>query len=259
MDFSVDSFSTLIFAILLSSIRYVSLLTIFPAFTLVQLPNSILFGISAGLMLPVIPVTYQWLSIAEPGFLFILTIAFKEGMIGLALGFLTGLPIWAISGAGDLVDLNRGADSQGLFNPALEQEGSPTGAYFTAIAVLIFVTIGGFMITVQIVFSSYTAWPLKELFFDTRVFTLDYFLSAMSQFAKILFIFASPFLIAMFMAETFVGTSARLASRYGHMDLSLIYKSIVYLLLLPFFTYYLLHGLDTPFQYILSIIELLET
>lgn len=232
----------------LSTARLVGFAAIFPAFTIVQMPNSLRFGVTFALAAPLMPGSFFWISEATPNIFQLAGIGMREALIGAGLGLLCGVPIWAASAAGDVVDLYRGADSQGLFNPALEEEGSPTGALLSIIVLLVFVSVGGLTIVTNIVYASYEFWPLSSTGPMVSAEGVKAVLRSFDWFARLMLAIAAPFLIAMFAAEIGVGIIGRAARRYSSLDLALVLKTLIYVVLLPGYLFFFADAIMGPFS-----------
>src|SRR5258707_8184591 len=89
---------------------------------------------------------------------------FKEVIIGLVIGLVLGVPIWAAEAAGDVLDLQRGSTAAGLLDPLATTEESITGTLFGLVMVALYFGSGGLPLTLRTVYDSYGIWPVASAF-----------------------------------------------------------------------------------------------
>ena len=89
----------------------------------------------------------------------LILIAAKEAAIGAVLAVLVAIPVVVAEGAGRVIDLARGAAGEDRVGPSGEST-SPLGALLGMAAVVVFFGIGGHLLVVRALVSSYEALPL---------------------------------------------------------------------------------------------------
>lgn len=90
-------------------------------------------------------------------------IILKEVLVGLMLGFLAGIPFWAVQSAGFLVDNQRGASMAELAEILGGEQNSPTGNMLFQCMIYLLYSTGAFLAIVGAVHASYEAWPAERL------------------------------------------------------------------------------------------------
>ncbi|WP_241194401.1 type III secretion system export apparatus subunit SctT [Pseudomonas synxantha] len=91
------------------------------------------------------------------------TLIFKEVVLGVLLGLVLGLPFWLFESVGALLDNQRGALTGGQLNPALGADATPIGHMLKEMTIVVLMTTLGFEVLLQVLWSSYTAWPALTL------------------------------------------------------------------------------------------------
>jgi type III secretion protein T len=95
---------------------------------------------------------------AEPGYYWI-ALLLKEVALGLLIGVILSLPFWLFESVGALLDNQRGALTGGQLNPALGADATPLGHLFKEMTVVVMMTLLGFDVLLQVLWSSYEVWP----------------------------------------------------------------------------------------------------
>ena len=91
------------------------------------------------------------------------TILVKETLIGMLLGYLSGMLFWTIQCAGFFIDNQRGASMAEGADPLSGEQTSPLGSFFFQSAVYLFFSTGAFLALLGVVYASYEIWPVTQL------------------------------------------------------------------------------------------------
>lgn len=159
-----------------------------------------------------------------------LGLAAKEAAIGVILGALIAAPFWAIEAAGTYLDYQRGGNPQAL-DPAASVDASLFGAMFQQSLVVFLMYSGGLHALLEIVWSSYAAWPVLDaptwpgLHAWTAIGAL---LAATMRFALTL---AFPYLLALGAIEACFALLSRINAKFPAYVAALPFKSVALLLL----------------------------
>ncbi|MEH7112330.1 flagellar biosynthetic protein FliR [Neobacillus niacini] len=86
----------------------------------------------------------------------------KEVLVGLCLGFLTNLILYAVQLAGSFIDLQSGFAMATMFNPQTGIQENLTGRFFYIVAILFFLSIDGHHILIKGVLASYEWIPVDS-------------------------------------------------------------------------------------------------
>ena len=157
----------------------------------------------------------------------------KEAMIGVIIGFLSQLILYAVQTAGALIDTQRGMDHPGLFAPQLPGHISALGQLQFQAALVIFLVMNGHLIFLRALARSFEQIPLM---------TFPQFAGPASlaeQFGRIsgeVFVIAlqlgAPVLITLFLVDVLFGAIGKVAAQVNVHQESMTVKAFVGLLIL---------------------------
>lgn len=161
---------------------------------------------------------------------------FKELFIGILLGFMVSIPFYFSQAAGVLIDFMRGSSSLGVTDPTTQAQITPIGLLYNYVLIVLFFQIDGPFYFFDGVVQSYTAIPVDK-FFQSAFFTLDTpfwqaMLKLLTQFTVISIQLAAPSIVAILMAEMFLGIANRLAPQVQIAFLGMSLKSLLGIALL---------------------------
>ncbi|WP_316359325.1 EscT/YscT/HrcT family type III secretion system export apparatus protein [Candidatus Neptunichlamydia sp. REUL1] len=168
----------------------------------------------------------------------------KEILVGLLLGFFITVPFYMVQTAGTIIDYLRGASIMQAQDPSMQTQTSPIGILFNYILIVIFFQIDGPFLFFDALMKSYELIPPDKLI-------NPHFLSVKSNFWKVTFDLvnqivtiaiqlAAPALVAILMAEMFLGIANRLAPQVQIAFLGMSIKSLLGLGLLFAAWYFIL-------------------
>jgi type III secretion protein T len=163
----------------------------------------------------------------------------KEGMVGLVLGLLLGIPFWGVQTAGDVIDADRGATQQNQTDPVNAQEVSTTGTVLLLAGLSIFVIAGGLYAVVQLMYESYKFWPINQVTPPVGGDTLLTLGKTLTLIFTIGIIVAGPALIILFIIDLILAFENKLAPGVQLSDMSNGLKNIVVGLMIPFYGIFL--------------------
>ena len=231
-------------ALVAGSARAAGFMLLFPLFTRLELPQTLSLPVSIAISLPVIMMIHaQGTVTRELGAGVFMLIIGKEFAIGAMLGILMAVPIWAAQGAGDIIDLYRGASAPNLFDPVNASEVTALGSLLVFLSLALFVAAGGIPAALEILYESYTVWPVQQV---APPFSLDaatVFGKALTEIVRLAYVLAAPPLIVLALIDITFMFVERTARRFQIFDLTNAFKSLAVILLAPvytlFFAYYL--------------------
>jgi flagellar biosynthetic protein FliR len=154
----------LIFALVL--LRMMAFIFAAPIFGTPQIntPTKILFSLVLSMCIfPTVHMDPQLLSGLEND---IITLAGRELLIGLCLGFICRIFFYAVSMTGDLVSLSLGLNAAQMFNPALETQGSVVEQFYNVMGILFFFVVGGHHVFLSGLVQSFEFVKVGELSFN---------------------------------------------------------------------------------------------
>lgn len=160
----------------------------------------------------------------------------KELLIGLFLSLLIALPFFMVQSSGIIIDYLRGASIFQSQDPALQNQSSPIGTFYNFILITIFFNISGPFLFFEGIVISYEIVPVDS-FISPGFFTmkLPFWKAGVGMINKIISLaiqLAAPSLVAILMAEMFLGVANRLAPQVQIAFLGMSIKSLLGLLLL---------------------------
>jgi len=160
----------------------------------------------------------------------------KELLMGLILALFVSIPFYIAQGAGSFIDFQRGSSSLQVQDPTMQAQTSSIGVMFNYVMIVIFFNIGGPFLFFDALSESFKIIPVDKMipaaFFNL---SLPFWKMVMGLLSRILAIsvqLAAPSLIAILMAEMFLGIANRLAPQVQIVFLGMSLKSLLGLFLL---------------------------
>lgn len=225
----------------LAMTRITGAILVTPAFTRLGLTGIIRGGVALALTLPLTPVLAEVLQNGQPLSPALVTaILLKELVLGITIGLLFGVPIWAAELAGDLLDLQRGSTAAALLDPSAIAESSITATFFAISLLMLFFAAGGFDLMVKGLYASYRIWPVASLgpIFDPGAAEL--LLKLLDEIMRFALRLAAPIVIALLFTDLAMALLARTAPQLNIFELSLSAKSLVFSVLLLIYSAFMI-------------------
>ncbi len=144
--------------------RMAGVIMVMPAFTRIGLTGVLRAATALALALPLVPMIVEALAGRPLTVMIVAALLFKEVVVGLMIGLVLGVPIWAAEAAGDVLDLQRGSTAASLLDPLATTEESITGTLFGIAMVALYFGSGGLSLTLRTVYDSYRVWPVADVF-----------------------------------------------------------------------------------------------
>lgn len=157
--------------------------------------------------------------------------ALKELILGYILGFFSMIPFLIANSAGIFIDFVRGSSMLMQQDATLQQQASPIGILYNFIFIVIFYQFNGIWLFFNAISTSYQILP-PSAWFNINFFSLTTPLwkSALTILHSIIAIslqLAAPSLVAILMAEVFLGIANRLAPQVQIIFLGMPIKSLL--------------------------------
>jgi len=151
-----------LFALTLGAARIYPCLILVPVFSFNILKGMVRTGVVLALALvPALGLQTQ-LAMQMPDWPQLITLILKEGVIGILLGLIMGMPFWLFQSVGALFDNQRGALIGGQLNPALGSDVTPLGLLLQQTLILLLILGTGLSGITQIIWDSYRIWPVMQ-------------------------------------------------------------------------------------------------
>lgn len=229
-----------------------------------RLPAGVKVGLSISItiiFLPKVLYVSKGIVLFDPVFL---GYAAKELLIGFLIGFMATIPFYFAESAGVLIDHSRGSSSLMVQDPLMETQVSSVGLLYNYVLTILFFDIGGPFLFIDAVMNSYSIVPIDSfinpIFFSFKQPFWQLVASLATKILTISIQLAAPSLLAILMAEVFLGIANRLAPQVQIVFLGMPIKSILGLGLLAIGWFYILKQLGyQSLGWIRTMTEMIQT
>lgn len=199
-------------------------------------PTKVVFGISMfAIFLPhLITVTKTPVGFDLNGILLLV----KEIFVGTVLGFIMSMPFTIVQNVGIIIDHQRGGASLMVNDPTIQNQSSPLGTLFNMVLIFLFFLIDGPFLFFNAIINSYDVIP-PDRFLPPEFFakTSTFWEMMIQIFNKVMVVsmqLAAPALLAILMADLFLGIANRLAPQVQITFLGMPLKSLLALVVVCF-------------------------
>ena len=166
---------------------------------------------------------------------YVLTLV-KELAVGLVIGLLLSIPFAVFLGGGAIIDFYRGG-----FQGAPDPSGGTVPAYanlFVIVGLWMFAALGGFWITVDVIYRSYEAYPIGAGF-PALIGNASAFLGLLTRIALGALVLGGPIVLVMFLSDMTFLLSSKFGKSINVTHLAFPMKNLVALIALPFYSFVL--------------------
>ena len=188
----------------------------------------------------------------------------KELGIGLILAFFITVPFYMAQTSGIIIDYLRGASIMQSQDPSMQNQTSPIGILYNYILIVVFFYAKGPSLFLNALMTSYEIFPVDQwispLFFNLNTPFWKMSVDLVNQVVSLAIQLAAPSLVAILMAEMFLGIANRLAPQVQIAFLGMSIKSFLGLALLWAAWFFILKQFDRHcYSWIDTIDKLLES
>jgi type III secretion protein T len=160
----------------------------------------------------------------------------KELLIGFILGYMASIPFFVAQSSGIFIDYARGASSMMGQDPSTQSQASSIGIMMNYYLIVLFYGLGGPLYFFDAIGTSFDVVPVDG-FFPLAFYDKDHHFwhtvfDIMNQVFTMAIQLAAPSLVAILMAESFLGIANRLAPNVQIAFLGMPLKSLLGLTLL---------------------------
>lgn len=196
------------------------------------------------ILLPfLVPYSIEDLTLGFP----LVFLCLKELFIGYLIGFLCSIPFNIATSTGSMIDHQRGSASLMVTDPSLTSQTSPIGMFLNEILLVGFFIIGGIHLFFETLVVSFQRIPPTVLL-NVTSFNQNVFWKMAIELMEILFAlavrFSAPAIVAMLMADIFLGIANRLAPQVQIAFLGMPLKSLLGLIILFIGFHFLMYQMD---------------
>ena len=191
-------------------------------------------------------------------------LAIQQVGIGFIIGLLTTIPFNVASSAGAIIDHQRGAASLMVTDPATATSTTPIGILLNEVMLVLFFLIGGPILFFDALILSFQQLPpgkfLNAPFFTSANIFWHNMILLMNTLFSLAVRFAAPSLIAMLMADIFLGIANRLAPQVQIAFLGMPLKSLLGITLLFMGWFFILRHMSmATIDWMQTVIDLMKT
>jgi type III secretion protein T len=160
----------------------------------------------------------------------------KELFIGMIIAILVCMPFYIAQSSGILIDFLRGSSALQVTDPLMQTQSSSIGQLYNYIFIVIFYEIGGTFVFLDGFLNSYKFIPVDSfipaVFFNLHQPFWQFVMEILTKFLALSIQLAAPPIVAILMAEMFLGIANRMAPQVQIAFLGMSLKSLVGLALL---------------------------
>jgi type III secretion protein T len=156
----------------------------------------------------------------------------KEAVVGISIGVLFGIFLWAFETAGQIIDNQIGASIAQVQDPLTGTQTTLIGSFLARLANYIFVTSGGLLLLNNVVFESYYIWPIESKLPDMAGAGMEVLSSEFYYYLKLTMLIASPIIVVILMIDSMMGLINRYAQQFNVFFLSMSLKMYAAIIML---------------------------
>ncbi len=152
---------------------------------------------------------------------------------GFIIGYIVNCIIAAITSAGDIINSQLGVSSATVLDPTTGTQNSLMGNYFTLLAVIIFIFIGGIHWTINALIRSFEVYPVYATSLPlAQVINMDYLIKITSNTFIVGMQISAPILLATLGQDIILGTISKTAPQVNVFQMSFLFKPVMGALIL---------------------------
>lgn len=205
--------------------RLLLVFSMIPLLSRESLPGILRVGVVVAMATLVVPSLLDPVHGGERDALSIWLLVAKESLVGLMLGFLIAIPLWAFDTMGSYIDNQRGASIAQTINPLTGHDSSPLGELFSQAAVTYLLAGGGFLLILGVVFRSFELWPILSWKPHFGAETPQILLGQLDRLMRLAVLLGSPVIVSMLLAELGLALVSRFAPQLQVFFLAMPVKS----------------------------------
>jgi type III secretion protein T len=171
----------------------------------------------------------------------------KESLIGGLLGYAMAVMIWMMATLGELIDTQAGFNNAKIFDPFAGHSAGPLSVLLGQLGILLFVTLGGLHIFLQLLYDSLILWPPESFFPQLTPALKDYFIHSSGSVLEFATRLAAPVIGALLIVELGVGLINRIAPQLNSFYFAMPVKAIAGLLMLALLLSHMVDIVRTQF------------
>lgn len=230
--YDMDHATAVLQGSLLGMGRAIGFVSTFPLFTWLEIAGILRLAVAFGLSLPIIAETIRSEVGAATPFLLFSAAFMKEAIVGVGLGVLFGAPIWAMQGAGDVIEMYRGASMEGVYDAVNASESTEAGRFFMVVAMGWYVASGTLTLLLEWYLSLYALWPPGSMTPPLLLAGWEWG-AVITWIARYAVVLAAPILIILFLFELALVLGSISGKRLHITELGVTGKNGLFLVVIP--------------------------
>ena len=237
----MENIQSLLLAIGLLMARMMMAFSLLPLFAGNAIPVTVRVSFVAGLSIFLLPLVGPQTSLLNMEWGYLFPYLLKEATLGMVIGLMISLTFWALHAAGEVIEYQAGLSMSTTIDPLSGREDSLLGGLFLQLFNIVFLTSGGLLTLIGMLFESYRIWPIDRMLpLVGNLKLMALLLSALTGLIELVIKIAAPFVILMLVAELALGLLSRFAPQLNVFFLALPIKIIILTVLLLLFCYLLM-------------------
>lgn len=237
--------------------RVMVCLVIVPGFGLNVLTGIAKKCAALAIALPAAVPTFQFVQATPPDLALGFMLAAKEACIGLVLGAVMSIPVWAVQSVGSTFDIQRAAVQVQANNSAVDRDASAIGGMLIQAVVMVMIHAGLFVAMIRILIESYAPWPAYML---APPFEPGHFDVVIQRFGELfwhIIVYGAPVIVPLLLIEFGFALLGVFAQNLQVSFASAPVKSLVGLLVLLLYWPTLSHYVAADFSGLLQFVPAL--
>jgi type III secretion protein T len=243
MDLIGDPFRPLqpyILAAAFALARMLAMMVVFPVFDRLGVTGFIRNSIALVISIPIIPMIVAHLDGEQLSLGLIAALLLKEVIVGLIVGVVLAVPLYAAEVAGDVLDLQRGSSSASLSDPLGSTQSNITGTLLALIVIALYFASGCFDLTLRAIYDSYGIWPVRRILPLLSREAGGLLLSLLDTIVSTGLMLVGPIVVCLLLVDLLFALIARAAPSLQPFYLSMAVKNLVFSLVLVLYGAFLI-------------------
>jgi type III secretion protein T len=220
--------------------RMLSMMMVFPVFDRLGVTGFLRNTIAVVVAIPLIPMIREHLGDEQLGLGVVVALLLKEIVVGLVVGLVLAVPLYAAEAAGDITDQARGSSQGTLSDPQGSSQTTLTGTLLVLVIIALYFASGCFDLTLRAVYDSYGIWPVRRLLPLFSREAAGLLLSLLDTLFRTGLLLVGPIVVAMLLVDLLFALVSRAAPSLQAFVLSMGVKNIVFALMLVLYSVFLI-------------------
>jgi type III secretion protein T len=217
-----------------------AVMIVFPVFDRLGVTGMIRNSIALVLSIPFIPMIAAQLGNEQFGLWMLGALLLKEVVVGLIVGLVLAVPLYAAQLAGDMLDLQRGSSSASLSDPQGSTQANLTGTLLVLVIIAVYFASGCFDLTLRAIYDSYGIWPVRRLLPMVSREAGGLLLSLLDTVFSTGLVLVAPIMVCLLLVDLLFALIARAAPSLQPFYLSMTVKNLVFALMLVLYASFLI-------------------